>query len=353
MKNIKIVSLTRYVICLFALILFNSCSNDDKSDASSSTPVITSVVQSGYDDNDKLIELTPVTQGYPKNYYIIRGSGLSSVKKIYFNDYDTYFGPAFVTDTEIFVLLDEKTPYANGSNKLKLETSNGTVLYDFVVMPPTPTFGSFNPINAADGEEVTIYGKYFLNPIVTLAATATKPAINVPVISSTLEKIVIKLPADSQHRKISVTNISGTSTSLEAIGTALYDDELHGKEWGGPWGGSLVFDHTKDSFQGQKSMEWVMDAWTGGNWGFNYDMTPYKAFRIAVKGKKNGKFNLMLNDGGNYEVKVTTSWVYMEIPLSTWGNPSSVTKLTFQESNNDSKDPGNTILFDDLGFVLK
>ena len=124
MKNIKIKYLLPFfAIAALALGIFSSCDSDNEgSSGSSGTLSITSVVKAEPGD------LVPVTQGDPKNYYIIRGTGLSLVQKIYFNDFDTYFNPVLVTDTEIFVLIDEKTPYANASNKLKVVTKNGTVL---------------------------------------------------------------------------------------------------------------------------------------------------------------------------------------------------------------------------------
>ncbi|SHH38880.1 hypothetical protein [Flavobacterium defluvii] len=353
MKNIKIVSLAACMAWMLSLMLFTSCSNDDNngSEAYSGPPVIESVSPSGYNEDGSMKPLTPVTVGDPKNYYVIHGKGLLSTTKIYFNDYDTYFRPTFVTDTDIIVLIDENTPYANASNKLKVVTKSGTALFDFTVAPPVPTFSGFNFINCAEGDQVTIKGKYFLNPVVTLAKTATLPEVPVTVVSSTLEEIVIKVPANADKRYLAVTNISGTAVSKEAIGTALYDDKLYGMQWGGPWAGKGVdFEYDGDSYQGEKSWKWEFGQWDGGNWGFNVDMTPYKAIRMAVKGSKNGQVNFSVNGGPNYVIPVTTAWVYMEIPLNKLGDPTSVTMLTFQESNNDG---GNTVLFDDIGFVLK
>jgi len=351
MKNLKIVSLAACLALIISLLLFTSCSNDDNADASSGGPVIESVMPSGYNLDGTLKPLEPVTLVDPKNYYVIHGKGLLGTTKVYFNDFDTYFRPTFVTDTDIIVLVDEATPFANASNKLKVVTKNGTAEFDLMVAPPVPTFSGFNYINCAEGDEVIIKGKYFLDPIVTLSATPTQPAVPVEVISSTLEQVVVKIPANADHRYLAVTNISGTAVSKEAIGTALYDDKLYGMQWGGPWAGKGVnFDFGGDSYQGEKSWQWEFAGWDGGNWGFNFDMTPYKAFRIAVKGAKNGQVNFNLNGGPNYVIPVTTSWVYMEIPLDKLGSPSSITMITFQESNNDG---GNTVLFDDLGFVLK
>lgn len=352
MKNIKITWLITCFVWMLSLLVFSSCSNDDdKSAENSGPPVVESVMRSGYDASGNLLPTTPVTIGDPKNYYIIHGSGLSGTSKIYFNDFDTYFRPTFVTDTDIIVLIDENIPYAEASNELKVVTDRGIAVYDFMIAPPVPTFSGFNFINCSEGDEVIIKGKYFLNPVVTLAETPTQPEVPVTVVSSTLEQIVIKIPANANFRKLAVTNISGTAISREAIGTALYDDKLYGMEWGGPWAGKGInFDYDGDSFQGEKSWQWIFGGWDGGNWGFNIDMTPYKAFRIAVKGLKNGKVNFIINEGTTYVIPVTPTWVYIEIPLSALGNPAAVTKLTFQESNGDG---GNTILFDDLGFVLK
>ena len=40
----------------------------------------------------------------------------------------------------------------------------------------------------------------------------------------------------------------------------------------------------------------------------------------------------------------------LEIPFSDIGNPTTFDQITFQESGNFG---GNTILIDDMGFVLK
>lgn len=352
MKNLKIVSLAACIALMLSLMFFTSCSNDDSASSSSGgAPVIESVVRSGYDEDGKMFPSTPVTVGDPKNYYIIHGKGLLTTEKIYFNDYDTYFRPTFVTDTDIVVLIDENTPYANASNELKIVTKNGTVTMPFTVAPPVPTFSGFNSINCAAGDQVVIKGKYFLNPVVTLAKTATLPEVPVTIVSSTLEQIIVKIPANADYRNLAVTNISGTAVSKEAIGTALYDDKLYGMQWGGPWAGKGVnFDFDGDSYQGEKSWQWTFGGWDGGNWGFNVDLSKYKAFRIAVKGAKNGQVNFSMNGGANYVIPVTTTWVYIEIPFDKLGNPTVLSMITFQESNNDG---GNVVLFDDLGFVLK
>ncbi|MCD0471318.1 IPT/TIG domain-containing protein [Flavobacterium sp. JAS] len=346
MKNIKI----KYLLPFFAMAavvlgLFSSCDSNDASSSSSGAPEITSVAKAVEGD------LVPVTVGDPKNYYIIRGKGLSTVTKIYFNDFDTYFNPVLVTNTEIFVLIDEKTPYANSSNKLKVVTKAGTILYDFVVAPPTPKFDSFNSINAAEGDIVTVYGDYFLNPTVKVGTS------DVPVISSTLTEIKFKMPANATDQYVTVSNISGSTVSAEAIGSALYDDVLQGDAGHWMWNGADIFDTNfkDDKVQGEAAIKFVFGGWNGADMKFNSrDISKYKAFRVKVKSvSTNAAASVVFVFGGwAYQIKkpLTNKWTTIEIPFSDIGNPTTFDQLTLQESGGFG---GNTILMDDMGFVLK
>lgn len=358
MKNLKIKSINTFIVLMFSLLLFSSCSDDDQSNGGAAAPVITSVAPSAYDAvTNQPTELTPVTSGDPKNYYIIRGTGLSSVQKIYFNDFDTYFNPVFVTDTEIFVLIDEKTPYANVTNELKVVTKQGTVVYPFVVAPPSPNFASFNPINATEGSEVTIYGNYFLNPVVTIAATATEPAINVEVVSSTLEKIIIKLPANAQHRYITVANISGKVTSKAAIGTAIYDDSFY-TPWTIESWNNQTYETDATAQQGTTYIKKKMAAWDNmqGNWAWDDQLSAYGGIRISIKGSKPGTLKFIFNGDWSERnmLEVKTVWTTYEIPWSALGNPTAVQNISYQNMSKEGDDGiANDISIDNIGYFLK
>jgi hypothetical protein len=346
MKNIKIKYLLPFfVMALMVLSVFSSCNSDDSDNGSSGGLTITSVAKSVEGD------LVPVTVGDPKNYYIIRGTGLKDVTKIYFNDFDTYFNPVLVTDTEIFVLIDEKTPYADSSNKLKVVTKGGTILYDFIVAPPTPKFDSFNSINAAEGDVVTVYGDYFLNPTVKVGTS------DVSLISSTLTEIKFKMPANATDKYVTVSNISGSTVSEEAIGSALYDDVLQGDTGHTLWAGGDTFDTNfkDDKVQGETAIKFVFGGWNGADMKFNArDVSKYKSFRVKVKSiSTSADASVIFVFGGwVYQIKktITNKWTTIEIPFSDIGNPTTFDQLTLQESGNFG---GNTILMDDMGFVLK
>lgn len=346
MKNIKI----KYLLPLFAMAavimgLFSSCDSNDASGNSSGAPEITSVAKSVEGD------LVPVTVGDPKNYYIIRGKGLSSVTKIYFNDFDTYFNPVLVTDTEIFVLIDEKTPYLNSSNKIKLVTKGGTVLYDFVIAPPTPRLNSYNPINAVEGDIVTVSGDFFLNPVVKVGD------VTVPVISSTITELKFKMPANAQHKYVIVSNISGSVTSREAVGTALFDD-VWSNDWMFDGAEGKVSLEGSGAVQGNVMVKSINDGW-GGNQFRNkdwatLDVTNYSGIRLSIRGEKAGKVAIILN--GNWSddkvkvLEVTTDWKQYDLPWNSW--PFAITGVQTLVLKDFTGNTSNYYL-DNIGFILK
>lgn len=353
MKNIKNSTLTACIALMLSLMLFTSCSDDDNSGSGAGSPVIESVKPSGYDEDGIILPFEPVTIGSPKSYYVIHGKGLLSTQKVYFNDYETYFKPTYVTDTDIVILIDEKTPYANVSNKLKVVTSLGTAIFDFVTAPPPPTINWFNSMNAAEGDIVTIGGKYFLDPIVKVGSQKAE------IVSSTLTEIKFKMPANSFGKLVSVTNITNTAFSSMTVGSALYDDAIQG-ESDGHWtwnGNEFDTNYTLDENtpQGKAVMRIDFGGWSGADMKFtSRDVSMYKAFRVKIKSTSaNPDAKLTFVFGGwafQIQKPITPSWTTVEIPFSDIGNPTTFDQLTFQESGNFG---GNIILMDEMGFVLK
>ena len=332
---------------LISLLFIAAC--EDDSDRISFTPEIT-LVSATVDENGQAVPITPTTQGYAGNTYIIQGKGFSTLQHIYFNDTESTFNPNFVTDNNIIVTINQNTPYANASNKIKLVTKYGTLEYDFVVAPPAPVFTSYDPINAKAGETITLYGNFFLNPVVKVGdATAT-------ILSSSLTEIKAVLPANSDDKRVSVTTISGTTTASQPVGSALYDDILQGDTGHWSWSSTpIITDYTADKFQGEKSMKIAFGGWDGADFKFaSRDVSKYKAFRIRLKSTiDNSDASLKLVFGGwAFQIikKIGTDWTYIEIPFSDIGNPTTFDQITFQESGSFG---GNTILIDDMGFVLK
>lgn len=350
MKNLKRNGIVVILLLMLSFFGLSSCSDDDSAATGTQPPVITSVNATLIDGVPS--DLSPVTQGYANNMYIIRGTGFSTVQRIFFNDTESYFNPALVTDTAIFVTIDRDTPFFDAIDELRVETLYGTAVFDFVTLPAPPIIDSYNSINAQTGDVVTIYGQYFLDPIVTVGDTQAT------VISSTVSQITFTLPANSQYELITVETPSGSATATQPIGTAIYDDApaTFVENYLGPWDGSGYIVNTNIKIQGESSIEATFTGYTG----FKFPMyatpvptAPYSGIRVSVKStKETGSFKVVLNN--NYDagkvISFTSTWTTIIIPFSELGGaPAAINELVLQEFGNTG---GDKIYIDDVGFVL-
>ena len=344
-------------LCFLASIsifLLSSCSDD--SGSSSGKVEVTGISRSVVDDplveGDRQVDV-PTEIINAGNYYIIRGSGFASLKSISFNGFESYFNPTMVTDNAIVVLVDQKTPYYNEMDEMKIVTNSGTYTFTIAVRPPNPNITGF-PINPNPGDIITITGEYFLRPVVNFGDIAVQP------ISSTLTEIKVKVPNNIQYKSLSVTNVSGTTVAGQSLGSAIYDDAYTNlMSYNGLWRPAtnhydIAYD--KDAIQGVKCINWTSGPdWDGLYIGIDkskVDMSKYKAIRISIKGQKAGSVNAIINSnwGATFSLKFGTSWSYLEIPFSSVGNPTELTEVTFQETGGFG---GNNLFIDDIGLVLK
>jgi hypothetical protein len=354
MKNLnKYVLLKICIIASISALFFSSCTQDDNSNSTilSVTSISKSVVDDPLIDGDRQVDVLTdeVNAG---NMYIVRGTGLGTLKSISFNGMESSFNTTLVTDNAIIVTVDKNTPYYNEQDEMKIVTGLGTLVYHIKVRPPFPTIKGF-PINAVPGDIITITGDFFLHPVVNFGTTVVEP------ISASLTEIKVQVPAGNYHQNLSITNVSGTTVAGQAFGTAIFDDaftNLH--SYDGTWSADDVYikDYDKDSSQGSKCISWKAGKWNGIYFGIDksqVDVTQFSGIRIALKGEKKGTVRAIISGGwGNVvEISFTTDWKYIEIPFSAVGNPAELTEITFQESSN--VDGGNRIFIDDLGLVLK
>jgi len=354
MKNIKnIMSLKFYLLASISIFLLSSCSNDEG--GSSGTLAITGISKSVIDDplveGDREVDV-PTDVINAGNTYIIRGSGFSTLKTISFNGLETVFNPTLVTDNAIVVTVDSDTPYYNEMDEMKLVTNIGTLVYSIKVRPPFPSITGF-PINPTPGDIITIKGDYFLRPVVNFGTTKVEP------ISSSLTELTVKVPEDIQYKRLSVTNVSGTTVAGQSFGSAIYDDAYTSLSGGyALWNAENPYNdaYDKDPKQGEKSISWNAHQWGGLEFMVvisQVDLSRYKGIRVSLRGQNAGKIGVFLNgsDAIKPSYDFSSDWTYVEIPFSAFNNPTELNKITFQEFG--GKAGGNTIYIDDLGLILK
>ncbi len=321
-------------------LVSSSCSSE--SEGGGGAPMIESVAAAA-DAN-----LEPVTVGYAANMYVIHGSGFTSTQKIYFNDTDTYFNPVLVTDTDIFVTIDRDTPYADVSNKLRVVTKNGEAEFDFVVAPPAPGVHSFNPINAADGQEITIYGSYFLNPVVMVGDAQAQ------VVSSTLTEIRAILPAGSQNKKVTVTTISGSAEYGTAVGTAIYDDVFYSPWNIESWNNHEYVTNFAQAAQGTTFIKKSIEGWGNiqGNWNWNDQLSNYTGIHFYLRSDDAGKLVWIVNGNGwgnaDHAINTTKDWKEVRLTWAQLGNPAALQNISFQEFTGST----HNYYIDNIGFTV-
>ncbi|MEL1245413.1 IPT/TIG domain-containing protein [Flavobacterium sp. DGU11] len=326
------------LLTIFSITLFTACSDDEN--AGGGQPVIESVSLA---QNDSLVD-----KGYADNMYIIRGKGFTNTQKIYFNETDTYFNSTFVTDEVILVTIDRNTPYENAPDELKVVTSGGTAIYHFVVAPPAPNVRSFQPVNAADGEQITIYGSFFLNPVVTVGG------VQAEVVSNTLTEIVAILPPGSQLKKVTVTTISGESEWGTAVGTAIYDDAFYAPWDIESWNNHTYVTDAAKAYQGVKFIKKTINGWDNiqGNWAYNDQLSQYTGIHFWIRSDDAGKLVPIINGNGwgdaSKAVTTGTEWTEYRYTWAELGNPAALQNITFQEFTGAA----HNYYFDNFGYTV-
>jgi len=136
---------------------FVSCSDDDNS--SSSAMNIDAVY---LEDTKSTVPDRQVTFARLGQLLRIQGSGFKGIKYIYINGYQTYFNNALMTDNNIWVTVNSKTPVYDADesvrNTIQLVKENATYTYNFEIRSAAPSVSYINNPLANAGDIVTVYG---------------------------------------------------------------------------------------------------------------------------------------------------------------------------------------------------
>ncbi|NMH27409.1 IPT/TIG domain-containing protein [Flavobacterium silvaticum] len=340
-KNVRL-GVAAAIVMLLGITAVSCTDSDEKVIGEVASPEIENVLVAD------TLDIVPVTIGYANNMYIIRGKAFATTQKVYFNDVESYFNPALGTDTSIFVTIDVNTPYENAPNKLRVVTKYGVAEYDFVVAPPAPSVHSFNPINTADGGEITIYGSFFLDPVVTVGGTPAE------IVSSSLTEIHAILPVGSQLKKVEVTTISGSSEYGTAVGTAIYDDVFYSPWDIESWNNHEYVNNHALAAQGNVYIKKSIDGWGNiqGNWGWNDQLSGYTGIHFFVRSDDEGKLVWIFNGNGwgdsTHVINTTPQWQEVRLSWADLGNPAAIQNLSFQEFTGST----HVYYLDNIGYTV-
>jgi predicted small secreted protein len=151
-----------WTMCLSLLVAggFTACSDDDSSGSQSTPMTISQVYLENVDDTvnkDRPVDFARLGQ-----LIRIEGSGFNGLKKILINGYETYFNNALMTDNNVWVTLNTKTPIENAEdsvrNTITLVKDNTRLVYKFTVRASAPSISGCSNTMPKAGETVTVYG---------------------------------------------------------------------------------------------------------------------------------------------------------------------------------------------------
>ncbi len=212
MKNIykSTIKAVTMLIVLATLVAIPACNdNPDAYVVASGKPTVSYIRIPDVLSSDSLI-----THAFMGTTIAIVGENLRSIKEAWFNDQQAVLNTSLITPTALIVVVPNTIP-DNVTNKIYLVTaSNDTVTYDFGVDVPAPLLNSMDCEYVAEGDNAVINGNFFL-PVdgSTLPEVYFTPNIKGEVISSTLTKIIVKVPAGADVGPVSVKSRYGTTRS--------------------------------------------------------------------------------------------------------------------------------------------
>lgn len=178
-----------------------------------------------------------ITGAYMGNTIAIVGDNLRSIVKMYFNDQPAVLNTSYMTDHTILVNVPNSLPQEPTDKIYMVTSSDKTVEYAFSVLIPKPEIGSMSCEFANPGEEVVLYGDYFLdyeNAPLTVTMAGGLPVTDIKEITKTA--ITFTIPDGAEPGKITVTSKYGSSSSSFSYheagskGAMLFDFDDDGDE---------------------------------------------------------------------------------------------------------------------------
>lgn len=255
----------------------------------------------------------------------------------------------------------------NGSDKaapgLDYYATNGfvQVLSNVIELtPPAPVISTLSQVLASPGDVITIKGQNFVK-VKSVKFGATEAAFT--VVSKT--EIQATVPADfGSYASIVVETEFGVSApSSIGITYLLYADDTSKISYQWDWGGSFDMLNTEQVSRGTHSIKKITGPWSGFYIGFKETLSTsdYQFVKISVYATESTKILVSIHPKGNENDAFGTT---VQLVAGQWNNisiPMSDLKLdqvgpTFnnifiKEYSGISLTPGNTIYYDDLGFL--
>lgn len=199
--------LNRILTAMAISVGFLAVSCEDQPDAFVPTEGVPSVDFIRYADKDVVIDAA-----FMQEIICIVGQNLRSINQLWFNDQQAVLNTSFMTENTLVVSVPKELPKVQTDKIYMITAAKDTVTYDFKVMLPAPQLKSMSCEFQKPGEEVTIYGNYFKEPMTITFEDGNGPAVT-QFKSISMTEATFTIPADAKPGKIKVETESGLARS--------------------------------------------------------------------------------------------------------------------------------------------
>ncbi|REH01177.1 hypothetical protein [Flavobacterium aquicola] len=351
-----------FTVLLAVLFVFSSCDNNDDSDGKKGLAV-ESINKTNVENYVGTLE--PVEIAYLENMYYIKGSGLSTLTKVTYNDVEISFNATMVTDGGVFLTIPSTVLYNNKviNNSFKLYTGLGTLVYKFPIANPDPQILNAEKAVPDAGDILTIKA---YKPISVKISGVQAEIVGIP----TSTQIQVKVPQSFQGSgDLIVLSDYGLSNPLSlGIDYLIYADDFSGSATpvgSGHWGGSEDFASTEIVSRGTHSIKRETGGWSLAWIDYTpVDVKGYIYLKISVRPDvvRNLRFSINSEEGldentasgdkHGIEVQLEPGkWNHISIPvkdLIDLDKPNTTVKRLYIRDLNGS---AANIFLDDIGFI--
>ena len=199
--------LKRILTAMAISVGFLAVSCEDQPDAFVPTEGVPSVDFIRYADKDVVIDAA-----FMQEIICIVGQNLRSINQLWFNDQQAVLNTSFMTENTLVVSVPKELPKVQTDKIYMITAAKDTVTYDFKVMLPAPQLKSMSCEFQKPGEEVTVYGNYFKEPMTITFEDGNGPAVT-QFKSISMTEATFTIPADAKPGKIKVETESGLARS--------------------------------------------------------------------------------------------------------------------------------------------
>lgn len=364
MKYIKSKFLIGSILGTILISLLYSCSSDDSASSNGSDLTVGGVYKYVYarptasspiDYSAPVDSLTTV--GFSGVSYLVRGTGLSTLKKVTVNGTDVYFNSTLVTDTQFFINLPTGIPYSDDTtpNKLEVVTKFGTTSTYFYIGQPYPTIKTY-PLALIGGETITITGTDFARLQAVKFGkieNGVDTTVEGEILSSDEKSITVKVPTGVPSTgNIFVKTFGGMSAAAVVYGSdypvfeesELFDD----------WSWAAIHEPSNEQVRDGVYSEKL--GYTGWDALYAHLLTPvklgdYKYLKISLYSAVNTKVKIFCDwsAAGKVIDIAEGKWNDLLIPVSdlTTNLDASTQDFIIQESTGGA----NTVYVDSMGFI--